>query len=236
MMSARPNEESLVAAFLAARPKPIAGGRLLREFTTLAGVPDVVCVEPAQKSVDLDAELAVARGVTNGRANVLSCLSKSRAHALSYVVSHTGLQANYVKRILGELRQMGLVEVTGRGSVLLSREYHRPKVRFTAMEFKLSDWRRALAQAVRHRAFAQRTLVVMPFAAEDNLTAASSAFSRLGVGCAVFDMDSGRMKVLVRPAVRRRTSDRVFLDAVGRVESIDAKDGEAESSAGCGIS
>lgn len=211
------SEEALVDAYLETAARPSDNGAFLRELTTLAGVPDVVLIGPRHRGGDVARELNAAKGVTNGHANVLSCLSHRRAHTLEYVASRTGLGMSYAKRIVGDLRQLGLVEITHRGSVVLSGGYQRPQITFTAMEFKLFDWRRALSQAVRHQAFAQRVQVVMPTEALRNLEAASAVFRKLGVGSAVFDGQTGRLSFVVRPRVRRQTSERVFLDAVGRV-------------------
>lgn len=213
------SEASLVDAFLAASGADLPSGARLREFETLAGIPDVVIVEPLGRANELEIELRACRALTNGHANVLTSLSQRVPHTLDYLVDRTGLGRRYVQRILSDLARMGLTEVTATGSVLLSRAYAAPQVRFTAIEFKLSDWRRALSQAVRHQAFADRSLVIMPANRKGGLRDSAPAFRAYGVGSAVFDAASGQLTYVVRPRARRRKSDRIFLDAVGRASA-----------------
>ena len=213
------SEASLVDAFLAASGHEAADRIVLREFGTLAGIPDVVIVETAQQGVDLGTELQAARAVTNGHANVMSCLSRRRPHTLGYIVSRSGLGPNYVRRIISDLRQLGLVDECETGSVTLAASYEPPRVRFTALEFKLTDWRRALSQAIRHQSFARRALVVMPVELEEALRRAANTFRGHGVGSAVFDPVARRLSFVVRPKSRRSLSQRAFLDAVGRAAS-----------------
>lgn len=214
------SEASLVDSFLDAFKPSGCGSAVLREFETLAGIPDVVFVEAAKAESDLRIELEASRTLTNGHANVITCLNRSCPHHIQYIAARTGLGTAYVQRIVSDLRQLGVVELTNRGSVLLTRDYALPRLRFVAIEFKLSDWRRAMSQAIRHQSFADKTLVVMPANRARSLREAASAFRAYGVGSAVFDPGSCRLTYVVRPRSRRHTSDRIFLDAAGRAGAL----------------
>lgn len=211
-------EADLVAAFLATQGSGNGFPRLLHEFETLAGVPDVVLLDmpSAETSDEVGAELLVTKMATNGQASVLSCLHPKAARHIERIAQATGLAPNYVRRIVTDLRSLSLVETMPSGAVRLSTSYQVPRVRFTALEFKLSDWRRALAQALRHRSFAAVTVVVMPVKREAALQAASAVFREYGVGSAVFDRNKMKLRYIVKPRVRTPTSRRVYLDAVGR--------------------
>lgn len=69
----------------------------------------------------------------------------------------------------------------------------RSRVRVTAIEAKLKDWRKGLTQASRYRYFANRAILVLP----PDTTAAAlpflATFRKLGVGLWSFDMKSGRI-------------------------------------------
>jgi hypothetical protein len=212
------SEADLVDAFLASAASTQAGDIVLREFETLAGIPDVVGVENRGDRPSVLVEIQGSVGLVNGHAKVMACLSRSRPHTVTYLSSRTRLGSSYVNRLVADLRRVGLAEVTSRGSVQLGATYTLPLVSFTAMEFKLANWRRALAQAVRHQSFADKTVVVMPASKEAVLRNAAEAFRSFGVGSAVFDPTIG-LKYVVRPRRRRRRSDRIFLDAVGRVSA-----------------
>ena len=218
MTSSRRTEAELVQAFLQGRQLTDGHAVLLHEFETLAGIPDVVLVDVqvAEAGDTIESELMMTRMVTNGHASVLSALHRRAWRRLEPLSESTGLALNYARRIVAELKALGLVELSPSGAVRLSEHYRPPRIRFTAMEFKLSDWRRALAQALRHRSFAAVTVVVMPPTMGPALQSASAVFREYGVGSAVFDPDEMRFVYVVKPRVRTPTSSRVYLDAVGR--------------------
>jgi hypothetical protein len=216
--SGRRTEAELVAAFLGNRQLTDGHAVLLHEFETLAGIPDVVLVDvhAAGTTDTVESELMMTRMVTNGHASVLSALHRRAWRRMEPLSEATGLALNYTRRIVAELKALGLVELSPSGAVRLSEYYRPPRIRFTAMEFKLSDWRRALAQALRHRSFAAVTVVVMPPTMGPALQAASAVFREYGVGSAVFDPEDMRFVYVVKPRIRTPTSSRVYLDAVGR--------------------
>lgn len=207
-----------MAAFLEDERSKQHDGVLLHEFETLAGVPDVVFLEPrgGGESQSVIRQLARSRAVTNGHANVLASLHKHAPRRIEYLARSTGLAPNYVRRIVADLRLMHMVEVLDTGSVVLADDYSQPSIQFTALEFKLTDWRRALAQAIRHRSFAATATVVMPASREASLRSAAQVFREYGVGSAVFDSTTRHLKYVVKPRVRTPTSMRIYLDAVGR--------------------
>jgi hypothetical protein len=216
-VSARRSEADLVDAFLASSEVSRVGDVVLREFETLAGIPDVVAVQNLGRRCNMLDEVRAFAGLVNGQARVVACLSQSRPHSVSYLCGRTGLEPSYVIRLVADLRRKGLVEVTSRGSVQLGPAFALPLVSFMAFEFKLTNWQRALSQAVRHQSFADKTMVIMPTPKEGVLRDSADAFRRLGVGSAVFDPGVG-LKYVVRPRRgRRRRSDHIYLDAVGRV-------------------
>lgn len=67
------------------------------------------------------------------------------------------------------------------------------QVRITAVEAKLKDWRKGLAQAARYRYFANRAVLVLPPAASASALPYLESFKKLGVGLWEFDMESGKI-------------------------------------------
>ena len=67
------------------------------------------------------------------------------------------------------------------------------RVRLTAIEAKLKDWRKGLAQAARYRYFANRAVLVLPPAAAASALPYLNTFKKLGVGLWGFDMKSGKI-------------------------------------------
>ena len=82
---------------------------------------------------------------------------------------------------------------SGRGSEDFSAMAVQRRVRVTAIEAKLKDWRKGLAQVARYRYFANRALLVLPPAATVAALPFLAAFKKLGVGLWEFDMASGKI-------------------------------------------
>jgi hypothetical protein len=77
----------------------------------------------------------------------------------------------------------------------------RPMLRTCAFEMKLSDWKRAIAQAFRYQAFAQCSSVVMDEASVDSAIASIESFHRANIGLISVSI-SGGLRIHHRPLVR----------------------------------
>lgn len=81
----------------------------------------------------------------------------------------------------------------GQGSQDFSAMAVQRRVRLTAIEAKLKDWRKGLAQVSRYRYFANRALLVLPPAAANAALPFLAVFKKLGVGLWEFDMGTGKI-------------------------------------------
>lgn len=76
------------------------------------------------------------------------------------------------------------------------------RVRLTAIEGKVSDWRKGLHQAFRYRYFAHRSLLVLPTQTAKTAAQFLPTFRRLRVGLWGFDATSGRIRKWCTPRSR----------------------------------
>lgn len=86
-----------------------------------------------------------------------------------------------------------------------------------AFECKLTDWRKAMAQAGRYRFFANQPFVVLP---EDACTRALqylATFKAIKVGLWGFSPETGKISVYYTPRPVRAKSERYFLHAITSV-------------------
>jgi len=67
----------------------------------------------------------------------------------------------------------------------------------TAFEAKLSDWRKALAQAYRYRYYANSSVVIMPAECARSAIQNGNLFERFGIGLWTFDPGSGTIQDLI---------------------------------------
>ena len=88
-----------------------------------------------------------------------------------------------------------------------------------AFEGKLKDWRRALQQAFRYRYFADKAIVVMPWANADVALANLEAFRLSGVGFWSFDSASGLIREHYTPTRIRAFSSAAREKAIRALSS-----------------
>lgn len=191
------------------------GAVALSELETSTGVPDLVLIEhlSGSRGSVVDPRCAV---LTNGRAAVAARLHRVRAHRADYLSRATGLPGPHVSRYLRQLVAAGIALESRPGAWTLSIEVCTCQLRVSVVEFKLADWRKALAQACRYRAMADTVTVVMPPSISRLDEEARAAFARYGVGLLTFSPLTGRKRVLVRARSLGPLSLSAKLDAIGR--------------------
>jgi hypothetical protein len=88
------------------------------------------------------------------------------------------------------------------------------RVRITAVEGKVSDWRKGLQQAFRYRHFAHRALLVLPMRTAKVAAEFLQTFRRLRVGLWGFDPVTGHVKKWctprVTPPLNRRAGEKAL--------------------------
>jgi hypothetical protein len=210
------NEEAFARAYARSVVGPCPQPLVFRELETSTGVPDLLLVRSRSSELLIPTRL---RSLTNGRAVVASMLSDSRPRTVGYLSGHTGLDRQVVRRALGELSTAGIAKSTPTGSWLLAKGLDLRGYRIEVVEFKLRNWRKALAQACRYRSLADRVTVVMPSLGDRSAAPAKSAFTAYGIGLATFSVQNEQLRYLVRPRRSGPLSPASRLDAIGRAAS-----------------
>jgi len=95
----------------------------------------------------------------------------------------------------------------------------RRRVRLTAIEGKVSDWRKGLQQAFRYRYFAHRSLLVLPLETARTASAFLATFRRLQVGLWGFDEKTGRIHKWCTPRLGKPLNVRAWEKALHLFES-----------------
>lgn len=107
------------------------------------------------------------------------------------------------------------------------REHHKNftalalkhQVRMTAIEGKVSDWRKGLQQAFRYRYFAHRSLLVLPLQTARTAAQFLATFRQLRVGLWGFDEASGRIYKWSTPRIAKPLSDLAWKKAIHLFDS-----------------
>lgn len=92
-----------------------------------------------------------------------------------------------------------------------------------AFECKLTDWRRAMAQAGRYRFFANQTFVVLPKKVCTRALPFIDTFKKIRVGLWSFSMESGMITVYHTPRSLAAMSERYYFHAIDSVARASRK-------------
>lgn len=163
------------------------------EFAGPAGIADLVAVTRAQKLLQARLEVDVPILKSLSDASVIAALSPRRWTSVLDVIQTTGMSEAQSVRRLRQLRDVGAV-IECQGS------YRRhpalvPIGRMYAFEAKVSDWRRATAQALRYARWSDAVAVVLLRPPRD-LDSLRSYARSLRIGVAVGN------RWLVRPVLQ----------------------------------
>ena len=209
----------------------IAFERLIKSGVYIGGIPqfdliykEVVCQQGIADFVGLVSKyglenLELFENVQSLESGTLifSLLKPKAARSKSFLQEKTGLSEKTVSRVLRELCKSNLVSEITDGHYILSSEAIMPKLDIWAFELKISNWKRALFQALQYKAFANYSLVVFPFEKENVLGKQIDLFRELNVGILLFDVNTNHVKFLLRPKKERASSKWHMLFALGQL-------------------
>lgn len=181
---------------------------VLREFDCANGIADMVLVELG-KTNSRSARLG---NITPRWLYALHALPYRKVFDLDSFVEMTGVTKRRAQIAMREYETAGFCK-PGKVANTWNKVWEpRPiATKIFAVEAKLRDWRRALAQAIRYKDFAHASWVLLDeafvFPAAQNL----NEFRRCNVGVAACDLQ-GNISVLFRPNIQTpRSVDKFWL-------------------------
>lgn len=129
---------------------------------------------------------------------ILSLLKLNTGRTYSFIEQQTGLPTSTLHRTIKEIINYGYVR---EDSNLLYRCIPDISSKTTtwAFELKLSNWKRALFQALQYKAFANYSVVVFPYDKQNVLKKNLHFFKNLNVGILLFDALEKQSKWLFYP-------------------------------------
>lgn len=209
----------------------IAFEKLIRTNVDFTGIPkfdliykEVVCQQGIADFVGLVSKCGIedieifenVQSLETGTL-IFSLLKPKATRSKHFLQEKTGLSEKTIIRVLRELNKNGLVSETKEGLYTLSSNMKMPKLDIWAFELKISNWKRALFQALQYKAFANYSLVVFPFEKKNVLTKQIELFKELNVGILLFDMYSGQLEFVLHPKKERASSKWHTLFALGQL-------------------
>jgi len=148
-------------------------------------------------------------------ARIIIALRAKQPKSFEQLALETGRSRETVRYWLVRMERERLVRAVSTTGFVLGPKSNLPECEIWCFEGKLRDWKRALYQATRYRAFAHRSFVVMP---DDCIRSAEGQVDRFRlarVGLIALDND-GLLRVITRPRSQQPRSPVMFTMAKGR--------------------
>lgn len=145
---------------------------------------------------------------------ILASLKFQSPRQLEFLASKCGVARATFKRYLQQLIDADLVHEVKSNRFILNSVLNVSPAEICAFEFKLYNWRRALYQAKRYRAFAHRVYVVTPPDVAVRMHASIEVFRRFNIGILSHSAD-GTSQRLLSSDKRRPLSPTSFIQANG---------------------
>ena len=189
---------------------------ILPELDGLQGRADLVDAHIQALPGTISLALLATSLSSPAKARVLAALRYGAPRGRAYLTRVTGLSNQALGGHIRQLETAGLVEVRSNATVSLSCPLPWSMIDIVAYEGKLSNWRRALHQAIGYRSFAHRVWVVMPDSGARHAQKLAAVFRSNGIGLIAI-RDDGSMRIDIRSRKRRPASRRLYLMAVGAI-------------------
>ncbi|MFV2044889.1 MAG: hypothetical protein ACC700_16845 [Anaerolineales bacterium] len=151
--------------------------------------------------------------------NLLASMDRQVQVSRQTLVDRTGLSMRMVRRSLRVLEEIGFVMEQSRDSYGLLPRASEVDVELWAFEIKLSNWRRALYQALQYKAFAHRAFVVVPEDWSHRFEKRSALFSTHEIGLIALDTDTGKLRMITSSGYREPSSKDHHLYALSKFVS-----------------
>ncbi len=149
---------------------------------------------------------------------IISALKPTAVRSEFYLFSKIGISLSTLRKWLSKLEESNIIKDVGGRRYKLSQNFYLPEVEISSYEFKLSNWRRALFQAIRYRTFSHRVFVVMPAESINLAVENLDIFQKFNIGIMSHDA-MGNTKKILNSKKRSPSSKYRFLMALGMLRT-----------------
>jgi len=161
------------------------------EITCRQGRPDFIALR-YKSSPAMRNKLAVPGFI--GPA-IVQHLKDRSPRTLDYLVDKLEFGRRSIQGALREMIEVGCIEQRGKGGYVLASLMNNEKPEIWAFELKLNNPKKAVFQAQQCRAYAERSIIVVPPGQETNYDRFDGTLQRWYIGLSTFDPITGRFRV-----------------------------------------
>lgn len=193
---------------------------MMREIDCDRGRADIVYafVDDKDNELQYHAERLSKALLQIAKAKIISRLGKKKYCEIEYLIESTGYTRRTIQKHLNELIKLHVVKKNKVGCYKLEQSFKLPNAEVWAFELKLTNWKRALYQALRYRGFSHNVAVVMPKGRVEVAKRNLSIFKRMNVGLAEIS-DAGELLFIKMPRKSKPTSESHYLYSLGHILS-----------------
>lgn len=184
-----------------------------REVTCQQGIADFVCVN--SNGLLEEYKFNKMSSIENS-SQILALLKINVGRKFDYLIKQTGMSEISLNRHLKEMINKGYVNE-------INQKFYRcipdisSNVNIWAFELKLTNWKRAIFQALQYKAFANYSAVVFPFDKSNVLQKNLHFFKELNIGILLYDANTNKNKWLYYPKKERPISKWHSFFLLGRI-------------------
>lgn len=171
---------------------------IYKEVEALQGIPDYLGINMSHLYHGSDKVMQIPLVRWRTISIILAFLRQKQFRTPEYIIRNTGFNSKIVMRELNYLCRVGICQKNDAGNFRFSDDFYMPIAHIHSFELKMSNWKRALFQAVRYKNFSEYVSVVMPIEKEQVLLDNIRAFEECNVGALLFDAEKYVLKTLYR--------------------------------------
>lgn len=168
------------------------------EFNARFGNVDIVKVKyenniPLTKSqADILSNIAAAR--------IVGYLHKNSARTLSYLIKNSGYTEEYILTVISKLKSTNIINEPKNNRYVIKEQFEFPKLVFNSYEAKLTDWQKAISQAIKNKAFSSESYIVMPEKIAKKLSINKNNYF-LSYNIGLIAVNNNSFKILIKPKI-----------------------------------
>ena len=178
------------------------------EFNARFGNVDVVKVKyenniPLTKNqAEILSNIAAAR--------IVGYLHKNSMRTLCYLIKNSGYTKKYILSILAKLKSLNIIKEPKKYRYIIHEQFEFPKLVFSSYEAKLTDWQKAISQAIKNQAFSSESYIVMPEKIAKKLSVTrKNYFISYNIG--LIGVCNEKYEVLIKPKIQKKNLSQASL-------------------------
>jgi hypothetical protein len=191
---------------------------IFKEVESLQGIPDYIGIKfkTIEEKNNLKRILNIKIDYLSYVSLLLPYIKKNALHSENYFASKTGLNITAVRKTLNYLQNESIIMNKG-NKYILENNLHIPEMEIWSFELKLKNWKRAIFQSLRYKAFSDYVYIVMPMECRNIIEQNKKVFLQYNIGVMLFNHIDGTIEISIRALKNKKISKSNTIFILGRL-------------------